>query len=71
MATPFNNVDAIGIREIIDKYMKIITKCVKNMPPNPVIESLKSLVTGFKDNIPVVTALRNKNLKEHHWIEIK
>ena len=50
---------------------KIIAKSVKNMPPNPVLEKLKNLVFDFKDTIPVVVALRNPNLTESHWKQIK
>jgi len=46
-------------------------KCVKNMPPNPVLEKVKGLVFEFKDTIPVVVALRNPALREAHWIAIK
>ena len=41
------------------------------MPPNPVLDKLKSLVFTFKEAMPVVVALRNKDLKENHWREIK
>ena len=51
--------------------MQIITKCVKNMPPNPVLEKVKTLVYEFKDTIPVVTALRNPALTQAHWRQIK
>jgi dynein heavy chain, axonemal len=46
-------------------------KCVKNMPPNPVLEKIKGLVFEFKDTIPVVVALRNPALRETHWLTIK
>ena len=32
---------------------------------------LKELVDTFKGAMPIVVALRNENLKEHHWKEIK
>ncbi len=32
---------------------------------------LKSIVNSFKDTMPVVIALRNKNLKSYHWDAIK
>ena len=41
------------------------------MPVNPIQEKLKELVDTFKGAMPIVTALRNENLKEHHWKEIK
>ena len=32
------------------------------MPPNPVLDKLKEMVFEFKDTVPVVVALRNKDL---------
>mgnify|MGYP006901754435 CR=1 FL=1 len=46
---------------------QIIGKCTKNMPPNPVLDKLKTLVYEFKDTIPVVVALRNPALTQIHW----
>lgn len=37
------------------------------MPPNPVLEKLKTLVFEFKDTVPVVVALRNNALTPSHW----
>ena len=45
-----------------DYYTRIINKCIKFMPPNPVLEKLKNLVFKFKDTIPVVVDLRNPAL---------
>jgi hypothetical protein len=39
----------------------------KNLDPNPIQEKLKILVNTFKDAMPIVTALRNEKLEEHHW----
>lgn len=63
--------NAIAIKEEIDGYVKIIARCTKNLPANPVLEELRSLVFEFRDTMPVVMALRNKNLRPHHWVEIK
>jgi dynein heavy chain len=35
------------------------------------LTELKSIVNSFKDTMPVVIALRNKNLKSYHWDAIK
>jgi len=32
---------------------------------------LKQLVESYKDAMPIVSALRNQNLKEDHWKEIR
>ena len=41
------------------------------MEDNPIQKKLKELVETFKGARPIVVALRNDNLKEHHWKEIK
>jgi dynein heavy chain len=41
------------------------------MPPNPVLEKLKTLVFEFKDTVPVVVALRNTALSDIHWKQIQ
>jgi Dynein heavy chain, N-terminal region 2 len=54
-----------------DYYAKICMRLEKNLPENPIQLRLKGLVDTFKGAMPIVTALRNENLKEHHWKEIK
>jgi dynein heavy chain len=43
----------------------------KNLEPNPIQNKLRDLVETFKGAMPIVTALRNETLKDHHWKEIK
>jgi len=38
---------------------------------NPISNKLKEMVETFKGAMPIVTALRNEDLKESHWKEIK
>lgn len=67
----FMDINVAEIKAKAEYYTKIVNKCVKNMPGNPVLDNLKSLVYEFKDSMPVVVALRNKDLKEYHWEEIR
>jgi dynein heavy chain len=67
----FNEIDTDAIKLQAENYTKIVNRCIKNLPPNPVAELLKTLVFEFKNTMPVVMALRNKNLREHHLEEIK
>jgi len=39
------------------------------MPSNVVLDELKDLVTDFKHAMPIVVAMRNKNLQDYHWEE--
>lgn len=46
-------------------------RCTKNLPPNPILEELRVIVDEFKDIVPIITSLRNDNLKkESHWQQI-
>ena len=54
-----------------EKYTKIVNKCVKNLPQNPILDELKTLLNTFKDTMPVVIALRDPTLQSYHWDEIK
>ena len=68
--TKFNDINVQEIKQKGDHYNKIVTRCSKNMPSNPVLEELKSFIYEFKETMPVVVALRNKNLQELHWKEM-
>lgn len=69
--TQFNNIEAKDIAAKADQYSKICMRLEKNLEVNPIQSKLKELVDTFKGAMPIVTALRNDNLKEHHWKGIK
>lgn len=69
--TPFSKIEAEHIRLKCENYSKIVNRCNKYMPPNPVLDKLKHKVFEFRDTIPVVTALRNPCLTENHWKQLK
>lgn len=70
-ALAFKDVDAKGISEITNKYVRIVMRVKKNLAENLVINLLADPVYEFKNTMPVVTALRSKYLTEEHWKEIK
>lgn len=67
----FNEIDTEQIISKGEYFTNIIRKSQKKLPPNPILDELKEIVFDFKDTMPVVIALRNKNLKDHHWKDIK
>ena len=67
----FSEINSEEIMTQADFYTNIVRRALKKLPPNPVLDDLKSSVVRFKDAMPVIIALRNKNLKEYHWKEIK
>lgn len=48
-----------------------MTRCDKKLPQNLILTELKKIVTDFRNTMPVVLSLRNKHLKDYHWVEIK
>lgn len=53
-------------------YTKTVIQCERNLPPgSTAVAYLKTLVFDFRETMPIVEALGNKNLKEEHWEEIK
>ena len=55
----------------VNKYTKVCTQCAKGLPHNSVLPLLEDKVIVFKALVPVVVALRNEALKEHHWALIE
>ena len=69
----FEDIVVDDIKSISDKYGKIVSKCSKKLPHNPILEELKGLLKVFKDAMPVVVALSNKVVQEDpiYWSEIQ
>ena len=68
----FEDVDIDRIREESALHAKIVLQCERNLPPgSSAVAFLKKLVFDFKETVPIVEALGNKNLDEVHWAEIK
>ncbi len=73
MKSVFDEINVEEIKQYSDKYSRIISKCTKKLPSNPVLESFKKLLSTFKDSMPVVIALSNKKLQEdvEYWRHIQ
>lgn len=69
--TQFNSIQAKEIAAKADQFSKICVRLEKNLEENPIQKNLKELVDTFKGAMPIVVALRNDNLKDSHWKEIK
>jgi dynein heavy chain len=63
MKSVFDEINVEEIKQYSDKYSRIISKCTKKLPTNPVLNSFKKLLSTFKDSMPVVIALSNKKLQ--------
>jgi hypothetical protein len=64
MKTVFEEINVEDIKAYCEKYTRIVSKCIKKLPPNPVIEKLRKLLTQFNGAMPVVIALSNKSVQE-------
>ena len=67
----FMSINTDFIKLQADNYTRTVQKCTKVLPVNPVLDLLRELVFDFRDTMPVVIALKNKNLKNYHWEQIK
>lgn len=71
MQSKFSDINTEEIRAKSEHYSKIIGKSQREMPGNVVLDELKDLVNDFKNAMPIVIAMRNKNLQDYHWDEFK
>lgn len=58
------------MQQQVTRYSKIVAQSDKGLPSNSVVPILKEKVDTFKKMVPVVIALRNEALKDHHWKQI-
>jgi dynein heavy chain len=69
---PFEHVDVGEITQKSEYYTKVALQCERNLPVgSSAVAKLKQLVFDFRETMPIVEALGNKNLKVEHWTEIK
>lgn len=71
METQFGMIDAEKISNISANYAKIVKRLEGNLDANPILTRLKSLVEQFESAMPIVKALRNEDLQEMHWNDIR
>jgi hypothetical protein len=70
-STQFGSVDAPNISLMCEKYSKIVNRVGKTLPDNEIQSKLAENVATFTSAMPIVTSLRNTNLTEGHWEEIR
>jgi len=70
-AAPFDELDTDLMQKEVTKYAKVCSQVEKGLPMNSVLPLLKDKVDTFKQLVPVVVAMRNDALKEHHWRSIE
>lgn len=71
METDFGAIDADSIKKKAENYSKIVKRLEGALEANPIQEKLKELVEQFEQAMPIVVALRNPDLKDNHWQDIR
>ena len=56
--------------QAVEKYVRIVSQCERNLSENPIVPRLKKMVWLFKDSLPAVNALKSQFLEEDHVAEI-
>ena len=59
------------MQQQVQRYAKVVNQCEKGLPANSVLPILREKVDTFKVLVPVVVALRNEALRQHHWEQIE
>ncbi|XP_066216240.1 dynein axonemal heavy chain 14 [Saccopteryx leptura] len=62
-----HDIDTESVQRNVSKWMNIVTVLEKGLPKNNMVMNLKQSVTGFKQELPIITALGNPCLKPRHW----
>lgn len=70
-STLFSKIDAPNVASEAAKYAKICKRLEGAIDPNPIQQKLAFLVEQFEAAMPIVTALRNQDLQEMHWNDIR
>jgi dynein heavy chain len=71
LQSQFGQIDAPSIAKQAEKYAKICKRLEGAIDPNPIQQKLKNLVEQFEAAMPIVMALRNPDLQDMHWNDIR
>ncbi|WIA13579.1 hypothetical protein OEZ85_007146 [Tetradesmus obliquus] len=66
----FEALDLATMEETMARFHKSVFKMEKGLPPNKLVPKLRAAVDEYRLLLPVVSALRNKTLKERHWAKV-
>lgn len=72
ISAPFDNIDTETITLEAEKYTKIVIRCEGGLPDSSsAVKQLRKEVFQFKEAMPIVIALGNRNLQPHHLKQIQ
>ncbi|GFR44385.1 hypothetical protein Agub_g5605 [Astrephomene gubernaculifera] len=68
--THFDSLDMTTLEDTTQRFHKMVYKMERGLPPNKLVPKFRTAVDDFRNLLPVVSALRNRALKERHWSKI-
>ena len=68
---PFESIEIDEILTTCQQVSKTLLTCERNLPSSSALIYLKQLCFDFKDTMPIVESLSNKNLEPFHWEQIR
>jgi len=70
-ASPLCSIDTESVYAMDARYLKAAVQLERDLPPNSVVERLWQYIDDFGKLIPAIGALRNPDLKTHHWMKVR
>ncbi|KAG1667278.1 hypothetical protein FOA52_012567 [Chlamydomonas sp. UWO 241] len=72
MDGPFPEIDAEVVASDCDKWWRGTAKLAKTLegPTLEVVTAVRARLEEFQAHIPLITAMRNPGLRDHHWTKI-
>lgn len=67
----FHNLDVEQLNTFLALNLKYIMQFKKGLPDCQLINVIDKKVESFKQKMPIITMLRNPDLKNHHWFKIE
>lgn len=67
----FHNLDVDQLNTFLSLNSKYVMQFKKGLPSCELIDNIDRKVESFKQKMPIITMLRNPNLKNHHWGKIE
>ena len=76
MTGPFDEIDGVGLEDVVDRFNKGVTKAYKqfekqgNTACMDIASQVRSQIADFVPHVPWIMAIRNQGMRERHWIEL-
>lgn len=67
----FHNLDVERLNAFLALNLKYAMQFKKRLPDCELINVMNKKVESFKQKMPIITMLRNSDLKDHHWDKIE